>query len=291
MSSKIFKLIWLIGIYSILGIILYLVIEYKVVWENKDLNTYLYFYDCNNNLCTSSTVQRNYYNRIICENDICPFITNISNNNVILSNVETSWIYNYITGEIINNNFKNYEIIDDKYFIVTNNENKQGIIDILGNIIIDTTYDKIYDYQNNILLYLENNQFKIKNNENIYELNEEFTNVSLINQTLFSAKKDNKYYIYNYKNLNKPYSEYTYDYIYSHNDIILTIRDKKLDILTTNLDSTLLMKINTFYEYKIEKERESLEIKVNDDYLHFNVFQDENEYIKYKYDLKESKLK
>ena len=52
-SSKIWRIIWIVGIYAVLVLILLLVIDYKVRWESKDLNTYLYFYNCNNNLCAS----------------------------------------------------------------------------------------------------------------------------------------------------------------------------------------------------------------------------------------------
>lgn len=290
MSSKIFKLIWLIGIYSILGIILYLVIEYKVVWENKDLNTYLYFYNCNNNLCTSTTIPKEYYNRIICENNICPYITNIINDNVILSNSNKSWMYNYITEDIKDDNYKTYELIKNNYFIVTNQENKQGITDLLGNIVVNTTYEKIHNYHNNILLYKENNVYKIKKDDVIYDLDPQYTDIVLINETLFAAKKDNIYRIYKYNNLTEPYNEYTYEYIYAHNDVLLTINNKKIDILTTKLNSTLIMKIDTFFEYQIEKERGSLNIKTTDDFLYFNVFKNEKEYIQYIYNLKEKKL-
>ena len=37
---------WIAGIYIILALILYMVVDYKVKWEDRDLNTYLYFYNC-----------------------------------------------------------------------------------------------------------------------------------------------------------------------------------------------------------------------------------------------------
>ena len=46
-KTNIWKIIWLVGVYVILLFILYLVIIYKVKWEDKDLNRYLYFYNCN----------------------------------------------------------------------------------------------------------------------------------------------------------------------------------------------------------------------------------------------------
>ena len=92
-KDKIWKVIWIIGIYAILVTVLYLVVLYKVEWEDKDLNTYLYFYDCDNNLCTSSTKQDKYYSRFLCENNSCPYVTNIIKNNLILEKEGKSLIY------------------------------------------------------------------------------------------------------------------------------------------------------------------------------------------------------
>ena len=61
------KLVWVLGVYIILGLILYLVIEYKVKWESLDTNKYLYFYDCESNLCTSTTKVGSYYSFSFCK--------------------------------------------------------------------------------------------------------------------------------------------------------------------------------------------------------------------------------
>ena len=59
--------------------------------------------------------------------------------------------------------------------------------------------------------------------------------------------------------------------MFSYEDIILTVNDKKIDIMNTDLKSTLIMRITTYYDYTIEKERDSLNIKVRDNILYFNV--------------------
>ena len=107
-SSKLWRIVWIVGIYAVLALILYLVIIYKVQWEYKDLNTYLYLYDCGHKLCTSTTVQEDYYNKILCEDDICPYIENIIGSNLILKKNDSSWIYNYISGDIVSNNYTDY---------------------------------------------------------------------------------------------------------------------------------------------------------------------------------------
>ena len=57
MQSK-FKLsyIWVTGIFVILLIILLLVIEYKVKYEDNTFYKYLYFYKCESSFCTTDNI-------------------------------------------------------------------------------------------------------------------------------------------------------------------------------------------------------------------------------------------
>ena len=50
------------------------------------------------------------------------------------------------------------------------------------------------------------------------------------------------------------------------------------------------MKINTFYEYTAEKERDSLKINTDGEYIYFNVFTSETQYTTYKYNISSKKL-
>ena len=85
-KNNLLRISWIVGIYAILVLLLYLVVTYKVKWEDKDLNTYLYFYDCSNDLCTSTIKPDNYYGSIVCKDDICPYIKEKNNNYLILDN-------------------------------------------------------------------------------------------------------------------------------------------------------------------------------------------------------------
>ena len=97
-SINIWKIIWISGIFAILITILYLVVTYKVKWEHKDLNTYMYIYSCDDLVCSSTTKQNKYYSKILCENNTCPYITKIlDNNKLILNKDNKSWIYDYKT--------------------------------------------------------------------------------------------------------------------------------------------------------------------------------------------------
>ena len=70
----------------------------------------------------------------------------------------------------------------------------------------------------------------------------------------------------------------------------MIFKDKKIDILNTNLNSVLLMKIDSFYEYTKGQERDSLDIYSDGENIYFNVFINENEYTSYKYSIKDKKI-
>ena len=113
--------------------------------------------------------------------------------------------------------------------------------------------------------------------------------ILLINDKLYGYVEDNNYFIASYDTKNKV-NDNSYNYMFSYEDIILTINDKKIDIMNTDLKSTLIMRITTYYDYTIEKERDSLNIKVRDNILYFNVKNEDEKYTSYKYDIKNKKI-
>lgn len=288
-GSKIWKIIWVSGIYILLITILYLVIVYKVEWEDKDLNTYLYFYNCNKNLCSTTNKVDNYYNKILCDDDSCPHIKEIINNNVILERNNVSYIYNYFDDKIVNNNYIDYKHLDNDLYIVTDDSNKQGIINEIGDVIIEPQYDYIDNYYNNFISYKQGNMYGIENKKKDIKINPEYEDVILINDNIYGAKINNLYRIYYYNN-NNYVNANEYDYLDSYGDIIFTINDKKIDIITVDFKSTLLMKINTFFNYTTEKERDSLNLRTDGEYIYFDVFTSENEYSSYKYNILTKKM-
>ena len=198
-GSKIWKIVWIVGIYAILITILYLVILYKVEWEDKDLNTYLYFYDCNNNLCSTTNKINDYYNKVLCEDDNCPYIKEIIDNNVILEKNNRSYIYNYFSNKIINNSYVDYKYLENDLYIVSDNSSKQGIINEIGDIIVEPQYDYIANYRNNFISYKQGNLYGIENIEKNIKINAEYEDVVLINDNIYGAKSNGLYYIYYYK--------------------------------------------------------------------------------------------
>ena len=64
---------------------------------------------------------------------------------------------------------------------------------------------------------------------------------------------------------------------------------RKLDILSDNMESKLLLKIDTTYTYTEEKERDSLRIYREGNLLHFSIGNTDNS-VDYIFDLKNKKL-
>ena len=275
--------------YAILLIILYLVVLYKVKWEDRDFNTYLYFYDCNNNVCSSITKPKEYYNRIVCENHQCPYISSFTNNILILTNNNKSWLYDYKTGSIFNDDYIDYALFKDDVFVVTDQNMKKGIIDKEGKVLVKVKYDEIIDYNFGLVVYKENNLYGIDYVSGEKIISPKYDDVIIVDNTMYAAMNDNKYQIYNVVN-NSLKSSIKYDYIWTNNDLLLTITNKQLDILNNKLDSNLLMKINTYLDYDTSSERKSLKIHYDDNYIYFNVNTNNNNYIGYKYDIINKKI-
>ena len=295
-KKNLWKVIWIVSIYALLISILYLVILYKTKWEGKDLNTYLYFYDCGETVCTSTTRQNKIYNKIKCEDKICPSIKDMHDDIVILSNSEKEWIYNYKKNAILSNKYNNYKYINNNNYIVKNNTGRYGIISLTANgeeeMVVEDNYSKIIDYKNDYLLYVEDNKYNIVNvpkDKNI-NLDDNYKNIGLINDKYYYYLKDDKYLINDY-NTNKATNSETYNYIYSYGGVVIVVNNRAIDILNADdLKSTLLMKIPTFFEYKSSQEIKSLNIKVNKDILYFNVILEDKKYQSYRYDLKNKKI-
>lgn len=288
-SSNLWRIIWIVGIYAILAAILYLVVIYKVEWEHKDLNTYLYLYDCNNNLCTSTVKQEEYYNKIVCKDDICPYIKEVIGNNVILKRENKSWIYNYINNKIINDTYVDYKYLRENLFVFTDSYNKQGILDLVDGVLVQSDYDYINDFKDDIISYKQNDLYGITSLDGNHKVDANYRDIVLINDKLFAGRKDNNYYLYSYNNIVESDSN-KYNYIYSYGDVIFTFDNKKINILDTNLESLLLMKIDSYYEYLVEKERESLKFYFDGQNICFDVFTDENKIVTYKFNVAQKKL-
>lgn len=138
------KTIWISSIFIILIIILISIINYKINYQYLSYE-YLYFYECDNNLCVSQTkdVGKLIYSKYECGYSSCPeFIKNLEDNFVVLKKDNKYILYDYRNSKTISDNYQNYELINNNYIIVTL-KTKKGIIDRNNQLIVDTIYDEI----------------------------------------------------------------------------------------------------------------------------------------------------
>ena len=181
-GKNLWRIIWVVGIYAVLVLILFLVIRYKVRWEDKDLNKYLYIYNCGDTICSTEKKIDNYISSIICDNDNCPYIKEIHNNDLILTNDEKGYIFNLMDKKVINDNYKDYSFtIDDGVYIASNDENKYGVIDKEGKILVDFTYDKIINYNAGFILYEVDNKMGIDILDSDKKIAPTYDNIQLYN--------------------------------------------------------------------------------------------------------------
>ena len=282
------KLVWVLGIYIILGLILYLVIEYKVKWESLDTNKYLYFYDCDSNLCTSTTKVGSYYSRYIYKKD-SPYIISYDDETAIINDNGKYLVYDYKNDKVISKSYDWYKYLfynGNTYFIIRGN-NKVGIIDNQGSMVVNNIYDNIA---------LENNMLKVSNNS-LYGLLDSDFNIYLdieyqyveVNGENVIIEKDNKYSLLS---LSKEVmgSDYVYISKVDDSNYLVIDKDNKIDIVNNKLESNLIMIINGSLDYSNTNNIDTLNIRFEDNIMLFDVLSSDKEGITYRYDIVSKKL-
>lgn len=282
------KLVWVLGIYIILGLILYLVIEYKVKWESLDTNKYLYFYDCESNLCTSTTKVGSYYSRYIYKKD-SPYIISYDDETAIINDNGKYLVYDYKNDKVISKSYDWYKYLfynGNTYFIIRGN-NKVGIIDNQGSMVVNNIYDNIA---------LENNMLKVSNNS-LYGLLDSDFNIYLdieyqyveVNGENVIIEKDNKYSLLS---LSKEVigSDYLYISKVDDSNYLVIDKDNKIDIVNNKLESNLIMIINGSLDYSNTNNIDTLNIRFEDNIMLFDVLSSDKEGITYRYDIVSKKL-
>ena len=127
------KIIWVSSIFIILIIILVSIINYKINYQYLSYE-YLYFYECDNNLCVSQTndYSKLTYSKYECGYESCPkFIKSLEDSFVVLVSDNKYILYDYRNSKTINENYQDYELINNNYIIVTQ-KNKKIYCDIMG---------------------------------------------------------------------------------------------------------------------------------------------------------------
>ena len=282
------KLVWVLGIYIILGLILYLVIEYKVKWESLDTNKYLYFYDCDNKLCTSTTNVGNYYSRYTYKKN-SPYIVNYDDDTVIINDNGKYLVYDYKNDKLVSDSYDWYEYLsynNNTYFIIRGN-NKVGIVDNQGSMVVNNIYDNIV-VSGNMLKVSNNNLYGLLDNNFSIYLDVEYQYVNVNGENVI-IEKDNTYSLLS---LSKEVigSDYVYITRIDNSNYLVIDKDNKIDIVNNKLESNLIMIINGSLDYSNTNNIDTLNIRFEDNIMLFDVLSSDKEGITYRYDIVSKKL-
>lgn len=165
---NIFKIIWITGVFLILITFLIIIMHYKINYQYLTKNN-IYFYNCNNSICTAQVKdgisKKDLYSTYNCEYEKCPIIKKVLEDSyVIMQKDEQIILYDFINNKVISNTYEDYKFISEKHIIVTKN-NYQGIIDINNNILINTKYEQLGYYKDNLLLGYNIQNIIVKKND------------------------------------------------------------------------------------------------------------------------------
>ena len=230
-----YKTVWVVGIFLTLITILLMVMTYKIKYEDAIFYKYLYFYNCEDKLCTTlneeeivdkSTIQSVYKYR-----EEKPSYIELGNGYIQINDNDEVVLYDYIKGKIITRKYLSYELLDTTktYFIAKNKNDRYGIIDENAKSTVDFTYQEIKNsYNDNMIVAVY---------DDIYGI------ITLDNHTA----------VLNFE----------YQNLFIFDDIIVTIKDNKLSIMDTNknkLDKDIdIVDINTT---TVVREENIINIKV-----------------------------
>lgn len=170
------KTVWITSIFAFLIAILIMVMDYKINYQfSNSGSSKLYFYDCDNELCTSESnkLNKKLYSEYNCYGPCPIYKGKIDEEYAILKEKEENILYNYIKGIKISEGYDDYKPINSEYIIVTKKDLK-GIINTENTKTVNIEYTDIGYYKNDKLIGY--------NTENII------------------VKKDKEYGIINYKN-------------------------------------------------------------------------------------------
>lgn len=213
-----------------------------------------------------------YINQLYIKNIVNKEIAFISGH-YAYAKADEGVLINTITGQVIDKTVKN------AYEVEINNEVKYLYVESISNYLLDINNDKkllnyyklVFDKVNNMKVKNASEKyfvFQSVNNQGLMDLNENVI-IKLDNQTIkletndvsyFAVKRNDKYGLIN--TFGTTVFDFVYDDIYVTDDYIFTLKDKTLDIYTSNLnelskgeyktvnDNINLTKYEQFYQIK-----------------------------------------
>lgn len=252
MKYNIYKIIWISGIFLILIMVLLMVLTYKIKYQDSVYYKYLYFYNCNDDICATSNEKqindRSLIYSVYKYQKKVPSFKKINDEYVKIYDNDMVVLYS-MYNRIISNNYKDYDIInnDDIKFIAQNENDLYGIIDAEGKKQTGFVYSKLLTY----------------------------------NKELITGIYEGKYGVITLDG-KKTVIDFEYDNIIIYDSFIVCIKDNKLDIIDSSKNSFISNKIDIDNNDNvvIEKKDNFIIIKENKN----------NEFSEYKFDVVEKKL-
>lgn len=230
--------------------------------KTNENNNKQYILNTNNNTISDEydniqeiTLDNISYSYLLVSNDNSYSIINLSTQEIVPLNSEITYIEEPYK---LNEENNTYEIISQKYLKVSNKDNKYGIIDYNGNIIIGMLYDNI-EISNDLFIVKTNNKYNIINNES-NQILKTYDEIKIYND-YFIIKENNKYKMID-TNGNK-INNYEFDYTKPFNEYLIVINNNKLGIIK---NTQLIL------DYQIETKNNKIDAYVYNNNLHINTY-------------------
>ena len=271
----------IIGTLLILILVVYLICynlnkDKEIVNKDKD-DTKAYIYIMNDNTIKKSEINSDnlykdkYKGKYLCKSIECDIFENdiinpiYDDKYIIVKDSDKVFIYDFVNN-IKSNGYDNIVNKINEYLIVQEN-NKEGLIDINGKEVIPCSYDKIDYIYNNLVRVLDNDKYGIYNlNTNKLLIDTKYSYIEISDINYFTVKKEDKYYVID------KYDEVVtdkYSYIFAFNKGYIVQEDNTLKIYNY-VDNTLLNDtvIDIEGEFKIERNGNKIVITTSKEYVY-----------------------
>lgn len=166
MGIKWSRVVWIVCLFLELIVILLMVMDYKINYQYSNMSKKLYFYECDNDLCTTEVSDRSkkLYSTYDCWYNTCPVYKGIINDDYALLKEENGLVlFNYKTGNVVTSGYDSYTFINQEYIIVEKTE-RYGIIDYNDNVVVKTIYDQLGYSDGDVLKGYNTNNIIAKKN-------------------------------------------------------------------------------------------------------------------------------
>lgn len=138
------KLVWISAIFLELIVILVMVMDYKINYQNKK-NNQIYFYEHEGLLNVTEVSNDDYlmYSTYDCGYKECPTLkSELGDSHVILVENGNNILFDYRKGKVISSGYDDYKVLSNGYVIVVKNE-LQGLINSDNKVTVSIKYSEL----------------------------------------------------------------------------------------------------------------------------------------------------